>query len=59
MGVTAENVAAECSVSREAQDEFAAESQRRAEAAIAAGRFSEEIVPVMSRKEKVNRRLQR
>lgn len=46
MGVTAENVAEECSVPREAQDEFAAESQRRAEAAIAAGRFTEEIVPV-------------
>lgn len=47
MGVTAENVAAECRVSREAQDEFAAESQRRAAEAIAAGRFVEEIVPVM------------
>jgi acetyl-CoA C-acetyltransferase len=47
MGVTAENVAVECGVSREAQDEFAAESQRRAEAAITAGRFAEEIVPVM------------
>ena len=47
MGVTAENVAASCDVSREAQDEFAAESQRRAEAAISAGRFAEEIVPVM------------
>lgn len=47
MGATAENVAAEGGISREAQDEFAAESQRRAEEAIAAGRFSEEIVPVM------------
>jgi acetyl-CoA C-acetyltransferase len=47
MGVTAENVAASCDVSRQAQDEFAAESQRRAEAAISAGRFDEEIVPVM------------
>lgn len=47
MGVTAENVAVECGVSREAQDEFAAESQRRAEAAITAGRFAEEIVSVM------------
>jgi acetyl-CoA C-acetyltransferase len=47
MGVTAENVAVSCDVSREAQDEFAAESQRRAEAAISAGRFDEEIVPVM------------
>jgi acetyl-CoA C-acetyltransferase len=46
MGVTAENVAALAGVEREAQDEFAAESQRRAEAAIAAGRFKDEIVPV-------------
>jgi len=47
MGVTAENVAAESGITREAQDEFAAESQRRAAAAISAGRFDEEIVPVM------------
>jgi acetyl-CoA C-acetyltransferase len=49
MGVTAENIAAEFSLSREAQDEFAAESQRRAQAAISAGRFDQEIVPVMVR----------
>ena len=47
MGVTAENVATECGINREAQDEFAAESQRRAAAAIAEGRFDEEIVPVL------------
>lgn len=47
MGVTAENVAAQLSISREAQDEFAAESQRRAADAIAGGRFADEIVPVM------------
>ena len=47
MGVTAENVAAASGVTREAQDEFAAESQRRAETAISAGRFDDEIVPVM------------
>lgn len=47
MGVTAENVAEEHSISRAAQDAFAAESQGRAEAAIAGGRFDEEIVPVM------------
>jgi len=46
MGVTAENVAAASAITREAQDAFAAESQRRAEAAISAGRFDEEIVPV-------------
>ncbi|HST19930.1 MAG TPA: acetyl-CoA C-acetyltransferase, partial [Blastocatellia bacterium] len=47
MGVTAENVAAKYNVSREAQDEFSAESQQRAASAIAAGRFDDEIVPVM------------
>jgi acetyl-CoA C-acetyltransferase len=46
MGVTAENVAAEHEISRDDQDAFAAESQRRAAAAVAAGRFDEEIVPV-------------
>jgi len=47
MGITAENIASEFVVSREQQDEFAAESQRRAVAAISAGRFEQEIVPVM------------
>ena len=47
MGVTAENVASECGINREAQDEFAAESQRRAGAAISEGKFDEEIVPVL------------
>ena len=46
MGVTAENVACEMSISREEQDAFALESQRRAQAAIEAGRFKDEIVPV-------------
>jgi acetyl-CoA C-acetyltransferase len=46
MGVTAENVAAENGVSREDQDAFALESQRRAAAAIAAGHFAGQIVPV-------------
>ena len=46
MGVTAENVAAEHDISRQAQDEFALESQRRAAAAIAAGRFQDQITPV-------------
>jgi acetyl-CoA C-acetyltransferase len=46
MGVTAENVAAEHGVSRADQDAFALESQRRAAAAIAEGRFAEQIVPV-------------
>jgi acetyl-CoA C-acetyltransferase len=47
MGITAENIAEKYNVSREAQDQFSAESQRRADAAITAGRFDEEIVPVM------------
>ncbi|MDB6182886.1 acetyl-CoA C-acyltransferase family protein [Paracoccus fistulariae] len=46
MGVTAENVSAEHEISREAQDEFALESQKRAAAAIAAGHFKDQIVPV-------------
>jgi acetyl-CoA C-acetyltransferase len=45
MGVTAENVAAEHGVSREDQDAFAMESQTRAAAAIAEGRFKDQIVP--------------
>ena len=46
MGVTAENVAAEHDITREQQDAFAMESQRRAAAAIAAGYFADQIVPV-------------
>ncbi|MBY6114864.1 acetyl-CoA C-acyltransferase family protein [Mameliella alba] len=43
MGVTAENVAAENGITREEQDAFALESQRRAAAAVAAGHFDEQI----------------
>ncbi|NHC21911.1 thiolase family protein [Nocardioides sp. IC4_145] len=46
MGVTAENVAAKYGVSRAEQDEFAAESQRRAATPEAKAAFAEEIVPV-------------
>ena len=46
MGVTAENVAAENQITREAQDAFALESQDRAAAAIREGRFASQIVPV-------------
>src|SRR3954466_8113611 len=46
MGETAENVAERWGVSRERQDAFALESHRRAVAAIEAGRFSDEIIPV-------------
>jgi 3-oxoadipyl-CoA thiolase len=46
MGETAENVAERWGVSRERQDAFALESQQRAVAAIEAGRFDEQIVPI-------------
>jgi acetyl-CoA C-acetyltransferase len=46
MGITAENVATRCQVSREEQDAFAVESHRRAASAISAGRFESQIVPV-------------
>lgn len=46
MGVTAENVAARCSISREAQDALAVESHKRAAHAIAEGYFKDQIVPV-------------
>lgn len=46
MGVTAENVAREHDISREAQDAFAMESQTRAATAIEAGFFDDQIVPV-------------
>jgi 3-oxoadipyl-CoA thiolase len=46
MGQTAENIYDETGISREEQDAFALESQRRAAAAIEAGRFRDEIVPV-------------
>jgi len=46
MGITAENVADRHGISREQQDLFALDSQKKACAAIAAGRFKDEIVPV-------------
>lgn len=46
MGVTAENVAKQWQVTREEQDEFAVASQNKAEAAQAAGKFKDEIIPV-------------
>jgi acetyl-CoA C-acetyltransferase len=47
MGTTAENVARKYEVSRADQDAFAVASQNKAEAAQKAGRFNDEIVPVM------------
>jgi acetyl-CoA C-acetyltransferase len=46
MGNTAENVAKQWQITRQMQDEFAVKSQNKAEAAIKAGKFKDEIVPV-------------
>jgi acetyl-CoA C-acetyltransferase len=46
MGTTADNVAEKWQITREQQDQFAVRSQNKAEAAIKAGRFQDEIVPV-------------
>ncbi len=46
MGITAENLAEQYGISREEQDEFAAGSQQKAEHAVAAGIFGDEIVPI-------------
>ncbi|WP_374304168.1 acetyl-CoA C-acetyltransferase [Ferrovibrio sp.] len=46
MGNTAENVAKQFQITRDAQDEFAVKSQNKAEAAQKAGKFKDEIVPV-------------
>lgn len=52
MGITAENVAEAFTISREAQDAFAAASQQKAAAAQAAGKFKDEIVPVIIKDKK-------
>ena len=52
MGITAENVAEKHGITREDQDAFALESHRRASAAIAEGRFREQIVPVVMKTRK-------
>ncbi len=52
MGLTAENVAEREGVSREDQDAFGARSQQRAEAAVKAGKFKSQIVPVMAKRQK-------
>jgi acetyl-CoA acyltransferase len=52
MGLTAENVAERYNITREEQDEFGARSQQRAEAAINAGRFKSQIVPLKVKKQK-------
>lgn len=52
MGITAENIANQFNISRDEQDEFAAASQQKAEAAIKDGRFKNEIVPIEVKKRK-------
>lgn len=47
MGITAENLAEKYSITRQEQDEFALASQQKAVAAVAAGKFKDEITPVM------------
>ena len=46
MGITAENIANKWNISRELQDQFALESQKRADAAIKAGHFKSQILPI-------------
>ncbi|MEB4590299.1 acetyl-CoA C-acyltransferase family protein [Candidatus Thiothrix sp. Deng01] len=52
MGITAENLATKWNISREEQDAFALESQRRAAVAIAEGRFKSQIVPIVKKTRK-------
>ena len=52
MGITAENLATKWNISREEQDAFALESQRRAAVAIAEGRFKSQIVPIVQQTRK-------
>lgn len=52
MGITAENVAEKYGITREMQDEIALASQQKAAAAIANGRFKDEIVPIEVKKKK-------
>lgn len=47
MGITAENIAEKWGLTREMQDEFAVQSQQKAEKAVKEGRFKDEIVPVV------------
>jgi acetyl-CoA C-acetyltransferase len=52
MGITAENLATKWNITREQQDALAAESHRRAAAAIAEGRFKSQIVPIVKQTRK-------
>ena len=59
MGITAENIAEKYGITREEQDAFALESQKKAVAAVDAGKFKDEIVPVVIPNKKLLRRLPR
>lgn len=52
MGLTAENVAEKYGIRREEQDEFGARSQQKAEAALKAGRFKKQIVPLKVKRQR-------
>lgn len=52
MGVTAENIVERYGLTRQAQDAFAAESQRRAAKAVESGRFDDEVVPITVKQRK-------
>ncbi|MFO7786016.1 MAG: acetyl-CoA C-acyltransferase [Desulfatiglandales bacterium] len=52
MGLTAENVAERYGITRDEQDEFGARSQQKAEAAVKAGKFKEQIVPLTVKRQK-------
>lgn len=54
MGITAENVASKCNVSREKQDQFSYESHRKAAAAVALSLFEDEIIPIRAKVPAVN-----
>ncbi|MFH3733474.1 acetyl-CoA C-acyltransferase, partial [Acinetobacter baumannii] len=56
MGLTAENVARKYEISREQADEFAYQSHQKAIAAIDAGKFKDEIVPVNVRIDEIDER---
>ncbi len=55
MGITAENIAEKYQITREAQDQFAVASQNKAEAALKAGKFKEEITPITVKERKTER----
>jgi acetyl-CoA acyltransferase len=55
MGITAENVAADYNITRDDMDKFGVESNRRAYEAIKAGKFKEEIIPIVANRYKISR----